>query len=36
LITVVIDESLSSFDINHDLAVDLFDILILSDYLQNI
>ena len=35
LITVVINGSLSPFDINHDLAVDLFDILILSDYLQS-
>ena len=36
LVTIVINESMSSSDINYDLSVDLFDILILSDYLEGI
>ena len=36
LVTIVINESMSSGDINYDLSVDLYDILILSDYLESI
>ena len=36
LVTIVINESMSSSDINYDQSVDIFDILILSDYLEGI
>ena len=36
LVTIVINESISSADINYDLSVDLYDILVLSDYLEGI
>ena len=36
LVTIVLNESISSSDINYDLAVDVFDILTLSDYLEEI
>ena len=36
LVTIVINESMSSSDINYDQYVDIFDILILSDYLEGI
>ena len=36
LVTIVLNESMSSSDINYDLAVDIFDILTLSDYLEEI
>ena len=36
LVTIVINESLSSSDINYDQSVDIFDILMLSDYLESI
>ena len=36
LVTIVINELMSESDINYDLSVDLYDILILSDYLDGI
>ena len=36
LVTIVINELMSASDINYDLSVDLYDILILSDYLDGI
>ena len=36
LVTIVLNESISSSDINYDLVVDVFDILTLSDFLEEI